>query len=109
MRRCGALRACVSSPAERAPCAWQEEGCRPGNVYATEDETQWTKLTIEVRTAWQLWACTTCRGCMNASAPPAQVADFPGLVRVIAWVLNGAARRARGRDASAVTPLPLQA
>jgi len=48
MMRAAALLLARAAERSRAPPRLQE-GCRPVNVYATEDETQWTKLTIEAR------------------------------------------------------------
>ena len=48
MRAAALLLARAAERSGRAPPRLQE-GCRPVNVYATEDETQWNKLTIEAR------------------------------------------------------------
>ena len=65
----------------------------PGEIEIdNEDSPHFTKLSIEVLKDLVLFASTEpfalCH-MLDAVLPMCQVKDYPGLLRVIAWVING--------------------
>lgn len=72
--------------------SWEVEPCYPAMVVADNNTTKfYTEIIVEVRPRKQQQVLPASSSCphTHASSLALQVKDYPGLLRVIAWVLNG--------------------